>query len=130
MESAHNMNYWADGGYIGIGPSAWSYVLGARSQNAPALDDYARLSRGGSAAVFSEALEGERGARQAAVLALRTRRGIIWDEFEGRCGRDFAEAIRKDLAAFPGDVVENFPGGTRLTPKGMRLGNAVWSGII
>jgi len=33
FECKHNLNYWANGSYIGIGPGATSYLQGARSTN-------------------------------------------------------------------------------------------------
>ncbi|MDR2779608.1 MAG: radical SAM family heme chaperone HemW, partial [Synergistaceae bacterium] len=74
-ESRHNLNYWNDGGYAGFGPSAWSHSGGERFKNTPSLDNYA-LNAADSPVVFGERIEGERAARQAAVLALRTSCGI------------------------------------------------------
>ena len=129
-ESRHNANYWADGEYIGVGPSAWSYVNGVRFRNAAALDEYCELTLSGSPAVSSERMEGEKSARQSAVLALRTRRGIGWAEFAARYGDQIAKKIKDELRQFPGDLVHNGDGATNLTPKGFRVGNVIWSDII
>lgn len=131
FESRHNSNYWADGEYIGIGPAAWGYENGTRYRNAPTLDEYAkRISRSASAVVFEERLEGERAARQAAVLSLRTMHGIDWKKFEARYGKIFADTIRDDLEKFPADLVSSTEKNSRLTAKGMRLGNSIWSEIV
>jgi oxygen-independent coproporphyrinogen-3 oxidase len=129
-ECRHNLNYWRDGDYIGLGPSACGCVNGARWMNAARLDDYAAMTLRGSPVISEERLEGERAARQAAVLALRTKYGITWKNFADRYGAPAANAIRRDLKRFPGDVVTNDEETSRLTPKGFRLGNAVWSEII
>jgi oxygen-independent coproporphyrinogen-3 oxidase len=131
FESRHNLNYWADGDYIGLGPAAWGYENGARHRNAPMLADYARLTaQSGGASVFEERVEGERAARQAAVLALRVSRGIDWGTFSERYGVIFASAIRKDLEKFPDNLISSDEKKSSLTPKGMRLGNAIWSEIV
>jgi oxygen-independent coproporphyrinogen-3 oxidase len=130
-ECRHNMNYWADGEYAGIGPAAWSFVGGARRSNAASLADYARMAeRGGDASVFEERIEGERAARQAAVLALRTKKGIDWGAFRSRYGEVFAEAIMHDLTKFPSSLIVRGECGAALSKAGMRVGNAIWSDII
>jgi oxygen-independent coproporphyrinogen-3 oxidase len=129
-ECRHNLNYWDDGEYIGLGPSACGYVNGARWMNAPRLEDYAAMTSRGLPTISEERLEGERAARQAAVLALRTKRGIVWENFAERYGTAAANAIRRDLERFPCDVAANGAEASSLTPKGFRLGNAVWSEII
>ncbi|MDR1481414.1 MAG: radical SAM family heme chaperone HemW [Synergistaceae bacterium] len=130
-ECGHNMNYWADGEYVGIGPAAWSYVNGARRENAASLAGYARaIEEGGDALVFEERLTGERAARQAATLALRTKKGIDWDAFKSRYGEVFAEAIIRDLRRFPDTLVISDERRTALSSAGMRVGNTIWSDII
>jgi oxygen-independent coproporphyrinogen-3 oxidase len=129
-ECRHNLNYWNDGDYIGLGPSACGYVNGVRWTNATRLDDYAAMTLRGLPTISEERLEGERAARQAAVLALRTKRGIVWKNFAKRYGIQAANAIRRDLERFPGDIATNGAEASSLTPKGFRLGNAVWSEII
>ncbi len=91
------------------------------------------MAQGGDAVVFKERIEGERATRQAAVLALRTAHGIDWEHFSERYGSDFADAIKKDLvrlAKIPGGLIDLDARCARLTPKGMRLGNAIWSEIV
>jgi oxygen-independent coproporphyrinogen-3 oxidase len=129
-ESRHNLNYWSDGEYLGLGPSAWSYVGGARSKNAPTLAEYARMLESGSPEIYSERLEGEAAARQAAVLALRTAGGVDREKFADRYGEEHARAIMRDIAGFPGDLVDMDAKSVRLTAKGLRVGNAIWNEIV
>ncbi|MDR3331376.1 MAG: radical SAM family heme chaperone HemW [Synergistaceae bacterium] len=130
-ESRHNLNYWADEEYIGIGPSAWSCRGGTRRMNAPGLDEYVKMIEDkGSAAVYEERLDDERAARQAAVLALRTSGGIDWGSFTARHGEDSAKEIKKELEKFPSSLIERSETRARLTPKGLRVGNAIWSELI
>lgn len=130
-ESRHNLRYWADGDYIGIGPAAWGYEDGRRYRNAPSLDAYAaRVEAGEDTSVYEETLTGEAAARQAAVLALRTRDGIDWPRFASRYGAHIAEAIRAQLEQFPASLVTADSRGARLTPAGLRVANRIWSEII
>jgi oxygen-independent coproporphyrinogen-3 oxidase len=129
-ESRHNLNYWNDGEYLGVGPSAWSYVGNRRFKNAPSLGKYCLLTQSGSPEVFGERVGREKSARQAAILALRTTRGIDWTKFETRYGEQIAKTIKNELGQFPDELVMNWENSSRLTPKGFRLGNAIWSELI
>jgi len=130
MESRHNMNYWTGGDYIGIGPAAWSYLDGVRFRNAASLEEYCRLTEFGSPVAFSEHVTGEAAAREAAVLGLRTGSGLDWARFVIRYGSIVTEKIKNELRQFPEDIVKNSEDFTRLTPKGFRVGNAVWREIV
>lgn len=129
-ESRHNLNYWEDGEYVGLGPSAWGSLGGVRYRNARTLSDYVALVREGSPTVFEERLGRERAARQAAVLALRTTRGIVWKIFEARHGHRVGAKLREELERFPSRLVRCDATGASLTPSGLRVGNAIWSEIV
>jgi oxygen-independent coproporphyrinogen-3 oxidase len=130
-ESRHNLNYWADGEYVGLGPAAWSYVGGTRSRNAPALDEYARLTaEGKSAAVYEERLPPAQASRQAAVLALRARGGIDWRSFEEKHGKAIKDEISEKLSRFPKSLVLSDRRRARLTAAGLRVANRIWEEII
>ncbi len=86
-ECIHNQAYWAGAEYVGLGPSAASYLAGERRKNVSTVDEYVgRVSRGQSPVAESERLEPEPAAREALMLALRTRRGADLKEFEARTG--------------------------------------------
>ena len=129
-ESRHNMSYWSDSAYLGLGPSAWGYIGGVRYQNAQTLHEYALMSEEGGTAVYDERLGAEASARQAAVLALRTAQGICWSAFERAHGSEMAAELRDKLALFPIELVECEEGRTYLTPKGMRVANMIWEELI
>lgn len=130
-EARHNLYYWRNDEYLGLGPAAWSYLNGVRKKNAPDLSAYAdMIAETGDASVYEESLQGEADARQAAVLALRTRYGIVWREFSARYGTAAAEAIQNDLKQFPADLVAYTPERSVLTPRGLRLANRVWEELI
>jgi len=99
FECRHNLNYWANGGYIGIGPGATSYRKGTRTANVADINRYARaVADGASTVETSETLPGRERAYETAVLNLRRRCGIDLAEFRSRTGFDpmqlFAEPIR------------------------------------
>lgn len=99
FECRHNLNYWANGGYIGIGPGATSYHDGARSTNFTDILKYAQAVANGTSTVeSSETLADCEFACETAVLNLRRRSGIDLSEFERQTGFDpirlFAEPIQ------------------------------------
>lgn len=99
FECEHNLNYWANGGYIGIGPGATSYLQGKRSTNVPDINTYCEIVSSGADTVHkSETLDDLERACETAVLNLRRRCGIDLVEFTTRTGFDavklFAEPIR------------------------------------
>jgi oxygen-independent coproporphyrinogen-3 oxidase len=85
FQCRHNLNYWANGSYIGIGPSAASYLNGTRSMNCSDIGKYVKAIEGGRSPVAeSETLTGIERACETAVLNLRRRRGIDLAEFKTR----------------------------------------------
>jgi oxygen-independent coproporphyrinogen-3 oxidase len=130
MESAHNINYWDAGEYIGLGPAAWSCIDGTRFRNEPGLHKYAAvLSEGKLPAEYSERLDEGASAREAAVLALRTSRGIDIRAFGEKYGK-FAEEIYEKLKSFPSSLLRVDETRAALTPKGFRVANKIWEEII
>lgn len=126
-ESRHNLNYWDEGEYIGLGPGAWSYIGGVRMRNVWPLDAYAEADE---PALAVERLTGAHLAREAAVLRLRTSHGIEWERFFARYDRDEAERIRARLKEMPSELVTHTHGRTALSKRGMSVANAIWREIV
>lgn len=131
MESLHNMNYWDDGEYIGVGPGAASYICGRREKNFGALDVWAgKLKAGRLPVCESETLDPDKRWREAAVLALRTSAGIDKKAFTERFGTKSYISARNILEDFPSELREIDERGVRLTKRGMRVANIIWSELI
>ena len=111
FECRHNLNYWDNGEYLGLGPSAASYIDGVRSRNAARLGDYIkRVKANKSVIVFKEKLSKEKARREAAAVKVRTASGIDFDpifssEITALSKRGLVEHCRKNK-------------GIRLTKKG------------
>ncbi|MGD0598042.1 MAG: radical SAM family heme chaperone HemW [Sedimentisphaerales bacterium] len=98
FECKHNLNYWANKPYIGIGPAAGSYWNGKRTLNIADIKKYIEaIEQGTTVTEESETPDNTQIACETAVLNLRRRCGIILDEFENQTGFDamklFAEPI-------------------------------------
>lgn len=75
--SRHNSKYWRHVPYLGLGPSAHSFLNGMRWWNARSLDDYCRaLGNGQSPVAGSETLTEEQLLLESLYLGLRTKYGI------------------------------------------------------
>lgn len=126
-ESRHNTAYWTGGEYAGVGPGAWSWDGETRSKNVSGLEAWAE--RPGEADEM-ETLTGERAAREAAILALRTADGIDLARLAARYGHESAAKILRELKQFAPELAEVSEARARLSPKGMRMANAIWSEIV
>jgi oxygen-independent coproporphyrinogen-3 oxidase len=96
----HNLNYWENREYIGLGASAVSYIDGVRRRSLPDVKEYIkRASSGASTAISSERLAGERKARETAAVKIRTADGINFRWFREKTGYDLMklepDAMRK-----------------------------------
>jgi len=92
-ECRHNLGYWANRPYVGVGPAAASYVLagdtGRRITNDADLERYlAAVDSGWAAPAEVQTVDEADMVCETAVLNLRRRRGIDLVEFQWRTGRD------------------------------------------
>jgi oxygen-independent coproporphyrinogen III oxidase len=129
---AHNVNYWANGEYAGLGVGAASYRNGVRSLHTRNLDEYVAAALAGRPIPSdAERLEGRKRAGEAMMLALRTAQGVGLNEFKERYGIDvmvdYAPVVtqfaRTGLLECVGDTV-------RLTRRGRFLANDVCGAFV
>ena len=112
----HNLNYWRAGSFYGVGPSATSYVRGARTKNWSNTQLYCELIEAGRGAVESrEELVPLARAGEAAAFGLRMVAGWPFDDFRRRTGQD----LRGEWAADMSRLVEQ--GWGRLSPDRFQL---------
>jgi len=97
----HNLTYWQNEPYLGIGPAAASYIAGVRRTNLPDLTVYVQAVRAGLPPPSrSEKLGGKAAMGEALMLALRLREGVDRQAFARRYGQDIAEAFPQTLARY------------------------------
>lgn len=83
----HNVNYWHNGAYLGIGPSAVSKVGAVRGGNVKSVGDYVRRIReSGDARVWEEAPDALDRLRETWWLGLRLATGLSPAEARARSG--------------------------------------------
>lgn len=100
----HNLSYWENNPYIGLGASAVSYIDGVRSKNMSDIGEYIRtVECGKPLAESSEKLPPVRRARETAAVKIRTKDGIDFGWFRGKTGFDFMELEGKAVAKLVAD---------------------------
>ncbi len=81
--SRHNLGYWTGREFLGLGPSAFSYVDGRRFQNSAHLKEYvSALQRGTSATAFEERLSCEKSVCERLAIGLRVLEGVDLSLFQ------------------------------------------------
>ena len=140
FECEHNLNYWDNNPYIGLGPSAVSYVDGSRSENVRDAEEYVdRYEKGVSLVVYSEKLSGIRRAKETAGVKIRVKQGIDYDWFKNKTGFDFEdimekgsldELFRDNLLEYKIDKTTQEWIGIKLTEKGFLFSDTVSSAFL
>ena len=122
-ESRHNLKYWHDEEYLGLGPSAHSFVDGRRWY-------FDRSFQGFASDVTVD--DGEGGSiEEYIMLGLRLRDGISFRLFGERFGQGLPEKyIRKARSFEKAGYTEVTDEYMRLTQKGFLLSNALIGEIL
>ena len=154
LESRHNLTYWHNLPYLGVGPGAHSFLGGRRFANLDAPPEYIRRVSAwgapapGTARTLDAVLAERQGAvaqvetvgrrlemAETAMLGLRLNEGISIEGFRARFGQGLLEAYRPALSELEAaglvQVAPDADGGRlRLTDRGRLLGNEVFSRVL
>ncbi|MFO0953679.1 MAG: radical SAM family heme chaperone HemW [Isosphaeraceae bacterium] len=127
-ECRHNLVYWANEPYFGVGLGAARYVDGVRSVNTRDLPAYLRRVEAGEPATGpTETLDPESRARETAVLMLRrTAEGLDRSDFRRRTGFDLDTLAGEAVARATGlGLIEDDGQRVRFTREGVFLADSV-----
>lgn len=132
LRCAHNLTYWRNDAYLGLGVGAASYLGGTRSTHTRDLDAYCRAALAGATIPGeSEHLEGDQRAGEATMLALRTLEGVDTHEFRERYAVDFFERYRTVIAELARSGMLRVEGErVRLTERGRFVANDVCGAFL
>lgn len=140
FECRHNLNYWDNDSYIGLGPSAVSYIKGVRSENVRDAEEYIdRYEKGVSGITYSENLSGVRMAKETAAVKIRTKQGVDYEWFKIKTGFDFDDILEKGaleelfkdgLLEYKIDKAIRERRGIMLTEKGFLFSDTVSSAFL
>ena len=126
FESRHNLMYWDNAEYYGIGAGASGYVNGVRYKNHGPIRHYLSAVEAGNARVTEEYLSQREQMEEEMFLGLRKKSGVSITRFEEKFGTSFEDLY--------GQVVRNLchqgllqveSQQIRMTKKGLFLGDTV-----
>lgn len=126
----HNRNYWRNGEYVGIGPSAVSKIGWTRSGNRRGIGPYRKAVESAEDPLdWSETLEAPHRLAETWWLGLRTPEGIHPEEARTRSGfpedaHDLAEELAEKQAA-QGFLERKPDGAWALSATGLPLADAL-----
>lgn len=131
-ESKHNLSYWQDVDYLGLGSGAHSYWQGTRYENPRSIDDYiSALEAGRLPANVEEQVDRQAHMEEFCFLGLRTAAGIDKNLFQQKFAVDlftvYGRTIKKLVAQ---ELLQYTDKGIALTPLGMKYGNQVFGEFL
>ena len=126
FESRHNLMYWDNAEYYGIGAGASGYVNGIRYKNHGPIRHYLSAVEEGNARITEEHLSQKEQMEEEMFLGLRKKSGVSMARFEEKFGRSFdglygetvRDLVQQGLMQIEGDRV-------RMTKRGLFLGDTV-----
>ena len=126
FESRHNLMYWDNAEYYGIGAGASGYVNGVRYKNHGPIRHYLSAVEEGNARITEEHLSQKEQMEEEMFLGLRKKSGVSMARFEEKFGRTFdglygeivRDLVQQGLMQIEGDRV-------RMTKRGLFLGDTV-----
>ena len=125
FRARHNLTYWRNGEYLGVGPGAVSYLNGVRFKREKLPAKYiSKIDSGADLYVESESLEPLKTLGETIMLGLRLREGVSLSALEARFKIDARQLYStqiKDLEER--GLLEKTDDLIRLTHQGLLLAN-------
>lgn len=124
----HNLNYWQNGEYLGLGPAAHSHIGGTRWGNVETIEDYSTLLQKGQRPCLETKMlsKGEQ-MEETAFLGLRLIEGLKLEAFRQRFGQELTEVFREPVKQLEHSGLVQLTGGfLKLTPTGLPVANRVF----
>jgi oxygen-independent coproporphyrinogen III oxidase len=132
FECTHNLNYWQNNEYIGVGASAVSYIAGVREKRVEEPVKYCSLIENSEDIIEeSERLSVEQSFRETVMMSMRLSEGVPLEYLKERFGIDLREYYGETLTPLlAADLVEFKASRFRATDKGRLLLNSVLTKLI
>ncbi len=133
-ECLHNINYWRNGEYLGLGASAAGYLGGERRTNVASWRDYETAALAGSDPVaFSERLDAGRAMGEEVMLRLRMAEGMSLAALSARWGIDAAARYGALVARFArAGLLDVTDGGDRVAfaERGLEVADGILAEFV
>ena len=126
--SLHNLGYWRDRDWLGVGAGAHTHLAGARSANPVELRAYISQAESGSERVVDAEADPP---SEAAMLALRLDSGLDLGRYAARFGDAATARVRSALREVePAHLVRVDGRRARLTARGRLLASEVFLRLL
>ena len=123
LHSRHNMRYWQLKDYLGLGPSAHSLINGKRFYYPRSMDDFINDK------IIEDGVGGTE--EEYIMLMLRTRQGIIFEEFTNLFGKTLDKRILDKVKLYEKHgYIKTDDNSISLTEKGFLLSNTIIAELI
>jgi oxygen-independent coproporphyrinogen-3 oxidase len=126
-ECLHNQRYWDGSDYLGLGPSAHSFMHGQRFANVGDVHEYVKMLGEGKRPVVADVSGTNERMVEAIMLGLRTTRGIDRHQFAVRFGRVVEDRIDQrqyELFVNSGHLIDD-SGTIRLSDDGICVADEI-----
>ncbi|HGI2350686.1 TPA: radical SAM family heme chaperone HemW [Streptococcus agalactiae] len=126
FESRHNLMYWDNVEYYGVGAGASGYLDGIRYRNRGPIQHYLKGVSEGNARLSEEVLSKNEMMEEELFLGLRKKEGVSIGKFEQKFGTSFEKRYGQIVQELQGDgLLKENNGFIQMTKKGLFLGDTV-----
>lgn len=132
FESKHNLNYWLQGEYIGVGAAASSFLAGSRYTNIKDLDKYINSINGNKSVIIEkEDLDFLELMKEYVILRLRLNEGVNIVKFKKRFGVSIYEIFKDEIKKLLEEgLIISKNNCLLLSERGKEVANIVWEEFI
>lgn len=126
-ECLHNLIYWRDEPYLGVGCGAVSFLNGWRTKRIQHPHYFAQaMAAGRSPIVEAERMGTEGALKDALMMGLRTREGVCLERLATRFAWSDRQPLSSFLATLPEGWVEQSGSRLRLTEEGLDFHSEIY----
>ncbi|HFH7107588.1 TPA: radical SAM family heme chaperone HemW [Streptococcus agalactiae] len=126
FESRHNLMYWDNVEYYGVGAGASGYLDGIRYRNKGPIQHYLKGVSEGNARLSEEVLSKNEMMEEELFLGLRKKEGVSIGKFEQKFGTSFEKRYGQIVQELQSDgLLKENNGFIQMTKKGLFLGDTV-----
>lgn len=132
FDSKHNLNYWLQGEYIGVGAAASSFLAGSRYTNIKDLDKYINsINEDKSVIIEKEDLDFLELMKEYVILRLRLNEGVNIAKFKKRFGVSIYEIFKDEIEKLLEEgLIVSKNDCLLLSERGKEVANIVWEEFI
>ncbi len=128
----HNLAYWLNQNYLGLGAGAHGQIFPKRYSNQVKITEYLANLQAGQRPVAEEIeIKASERFGETVFLGLRLTKGLTFAHFYERCGVDMRTIYGIMIGQLETKgLLEITPTAVRLTPRGRMLGNQVFAQFV